>query len=129
MIEFTNQEFDRYRRIARLCAVHLPEGFAVDALLMLYEICVAHDLSPAEMVEMFGQSTLHFIEAGAHTAYLENPQPGCKIDTGWERPFVITEIGCIGKDRVLRRATDADEGGKAFLFQEIFRRRRSGGPV
>jgi hypothetical protein len=48
------------------------------------------------------------------------------MDLTWDRPFVVTEIGYVGSDRTLHKAEDAEEGGRAFLMQELFRRRRSG---
>ena len=126
MRELMNEEFDRYRRIAHICAGQLPEPFAVDALLMIYQICVAYDLSPAELTAVFGAHTLAFIEAGALGAPAENPAVTCNFDMTWDRPFVVTEIGVIGTDGKMRRVVDQDLGGNAYLFQELFRKRRSG---
>lgn len=124
--EFTNPEYSRLRRIARICVNQLPEPFAVDALLMLYDVCRAHELCPEELLYVFGPQGLTFVQNGKHTAPREHPAVCSKMDLTWERPFVVAEIGTIGKDRVMHRAADAAEGGNAFLMQEIFRRRRSG---
>jgi hypothetical protein len=124
--EFTNPEYSRLRHIARVCANQLPEPFAVDALLMLYDVCRSHELSTEELHYIFGPQALTFVQSGKHTAPREHPVVYSKMDLTWDRPFVVTEIGCIDKDRVMHRAVDGAEGGKAFLMQEIFRRRRTG---
>lgn len=124
--EFTSPEYNRLRRIAHICASQLPEPFAVDALLMLYDVCRAHELTLDELRHIFGKKALAFVQAGKHTAPRENPVVHSKMDLTWDRPFVVTQIGYIGQDRAMHRAEDAHEGGNAFLMQEIFRRRRSG---
>jgi hypothetical protein len=124
--ELANSEYARLRRIAQICRHQLPEPFAVDALLMLYDVCRSHDLSAAELRYIFGKQGLAFVQNGKHSAPREHPVVCSKMDLTWERPFVVTEIGYIGQDGVLHRALDAAEGGKAFLMQEIFRRRRTG---
>jgi hypothetical protein len=124
--EFRNSEYDRLHRIAQLCRKQLPEPFAVDALLMIYDVCRAHNLSGAELLEIFGPQALALVRGGKHIAPRENPVVCSKMDLTWERPFVVTQIGHIGSDGAMRPAEDADEGGNAFLMQEIFRKRRSG---
>ncbi len=124
--EFTSPEYSRLRRIAHICASQLPEPFAVDALLMLYDVCRAHELTLEELLHIFGRPGLAFILGGKHTAPRENPVVYSKMDLTWDRPFVVTQIGYIGQDRAMHKAEDASEGGSAFLMQEIFRRRRSG---
>ncbi len=124
--EFTSPEYNRLRRIAHICCNQLPEPFAVDALLMLYDVCRAHELSAEELLHIFGKQGLAFVQAGKHTAERENPVVHSKMDLTWDRPFMVTQIGYIGKDHVMHPAEDAGEGGNAFLMQEIFRRRRSG---
>lgn len=126
MQEFTNHEYDRLRRIAHLCRCQLPEPFAIDTLLMLYDVCDAHELCADEMIEIFGVPVLHMIIASKSSASRENPVVYSKMDLTWDRPFVVTQIGSIGGDRVMRPATDED-GGNAFRMQEIFRKRRRGG--
>jgi hypothetical protein len=124
--ELASPEYNRLRRIAHICASQLPEPFAVDALLMLYDVCRAHELTPDELNYIFGRQGLAFVQAGRHTAPRENPVVYSKMDLTWDRPFVVTQIGCIGPDGTMHEAEDASEGGNAFLMQEIFRRRRSG---
>jgi hypothetical protein len=124
--EFASPEYDRLRRIARICASQLPEPFAVDALLMLYDVCRAHELTVEELLYIFGKQGLVIVQAGKHTAPHENPVVYSKMDLTWDRPYIVTQIGYIGSDRAMHRAEDASEGGNAFLMQEIFRRRRSG---
>ena len=124
--EFTSPEYNRLRRIAHICASQLPEPFAVDALLMLYDVCRAHELTHEELLHIFGRQGLTFVQAGRHAAPRENPVVYSKMDLTWDRPFVVTQIGYIGDDGAMHRAEDAREGGSAFLMQEIFRHRRSG---
>jgi hypothetical protein len=124
--ELSHPEYARLRRIAHLCRQQLPEPFAVDALLMLYDVCRAHDLNAEELLYIFGPQGLTFVRSGKHTAPREHPVVCSKMDLTWDRPFVVTEIGYIGRDHTLHKAEDAGEGGRAFLMQEIFRRRRSG---
>ena len=124
--ELSSPEYSRLRRIAHICASQLPEPFAVDALLMLYDVCRAHELTPEELYYIFGRQTLTFVQAGKHTALRENPVVYSKMDLTWDRPFVVTQIGYIGEDGAMHAAEDASEGGNAFLMQEIFRRRRNG---
>ena len=124
--EFTSPEYNRLRRIAHICASQMPEPFAFDALLMLYDVCRAHELTVEELCHIFGKQALALVQAGKHTAPRENPVVYSKMDLTWDRPFVVTQIGYIGQDRAMHRAEDAGEGGNAFLMQEIFRRRRSG---
>ena len=124
--ELSSPEYSRLRRIAHICASQLPEPFAVDALLMLYDVCRAHELTPEELCYVFGSQALAFVQAGKHTAPRENPVVYSKMDLTWDRPFVVTQIGYIGEDGAMHAAEDASEGGNAFLMQEIFRRRRNG---
>ena len=124
--ELSSPEYSRLRRIAHICASQLPEPFAVDALLMLYDVCRAHELAPEELRYIFGSQALALVQAGKHTAPRENPVVYSKMDLTWDRPFVVTQIGYIGEDGTMHAAEDASEGGKAFLMQEIFRRRRNG---
>ena len=124
--ELTSPEYSRLRRIAHICASQLPEPFAVDALLMLYDVCRAHELTVDELRNIFGSQALAFVQAGKHTALRENPMVYSKMDLTWDRPFVVTQIGYIGEDGAMHAAEDASEGGNAFLMQEIFRRRRNG---
>jgi hypothetical protein len=124
--ELTSPEYSRRRRIAHVCASQLPEPFAVDALLMLYDVCRAHELNLEELRFIFGQQALAFVQAGKHNATRENPMVYSKMDLTWDRPVVVTQIGYIGADGAMHAAEDASEGGNAFLMQEIFRRRRNG---
>jgi hypothetical protein len=93
---------------------------------MLYDVCRAHELSTGELLTIFGRQGLAFVQAGKHAAAREHPVVYSKMDLTWDRPYVVTQIGHIGKDHIMHPAEDADEGGSAFLMQEIFRRRRSG---
>ncbi len=124
--ELASPEYSRLRRIAHICASQLPEPFAVDALLMLYDVCRAHELTPEELRYIFGSQALAFVQGGKDTAPRENPMVYSKMDLTWDRPFVVTQIGYIGEDGAMHAAEDASEGGNAFLMQEIFRRRRNG---
>jgi hypothetical protein len=124
--ELPNSEYARLRRIAQICRRQLPEPFAVDALLMLYDVCRSHDLGVEELLYIFGRQGLTFVQAGKHTAPREHPVVYSKMDLTWERPFVVTEMGYIGADGAMHRARDVAEGGNTFLMQEIFRRRRTG---
>ena len=110
--EFTSPEYNRLRRIARICTSQLPEPFAVDALLMLYDVCRAHELTPEELLHIFGRQGLTFVLAGKHTAPRENPVVYSKMDLTWDRPFVVTQIGYIGHDHAMHRAEDARRGGQ-----------------
>ncbi len=119
-------EFAHMREFARLMAAQMPEPFAIDMLLMLYQVCMAHAVPLDELLDIFSPAGLDFVAAAVYAAPRENPDPYYKIAPIWPHKYVVTQIGHIGTDGSLHPAKNETEGGTSFLFQEFFRRRRSG---
>jgi hypothetical protein len=121
-----NEEYARLREFARLMVAQMPEPFAIDMLLMLYQMCMAHVLPLDELLDVFGPAGFAFVSAAVYEAPRENPEPRYKVAPAWPQTFVVTQIGHIDEDGIMRPAQDEIEGGTSYLFQEFFRRRRSG---
>ena len=69
----TQEQLERLRTLVQLYVEELPLPAAVDALLLLYDVCELLELSGDHLERIFGSAPLRLVTG---YAYGEGPRPG-----------------------------------------------------
>jgi hypothetical protein len=90
------------RSTSRAFAAALPAEEAVDGLIINLHLCLALDLSAAELLNIFSPRTLTFLAGMTAASPIETgvPRdlPGLAAALSCHHPPVATKIGVIGRD-------------------------------
>ena len=115
---------------SRFFAAALPDGDAIDGLIMNLHLCLTLELSPAEVQSVFGPRALQFLAGMLAAGHSESVEPRYALDPDalpFRRPLVKTEIGQFDAAGNFRPAPSGAGGASraAGTVRVIFRGRPS----
>lgn len=115
---------------SRAFAAALPAEDAIDGLIMNLHLCLALDLEPQAVQDVFGQRTLAFVLGMMAASQTDSVAPRYSVDLACDlsgrRQFVETRIGMVGTDGRLHIDQGEMNGRNDGTIHLVFRSRACG---